>query len=80
MSVISEEEFNVIVEQLMDESDVKFNMLCSIADKTLRPTVAHRCTNDPSLYGKQLEDDIMQEIHIRLIKTCKSSFFITKRC
>lgn len=65
-----------MIEQLLDESNVKFDMLCSIADKILRSTVVHWCANDPSLCGKQLEDDIMQEIYIRLIKTCKSSFLL----
>lgn len=76
MGEISRDEFNIMIEQLMDESNVKFDMLCSIADKILRSTVVHWCANDPSLCGKQLEDDIMQEIYIRLIKTCKSSFLL----
>lgn len=76
MSGISGEEFNIMIEQLLDENEVKFDMLSSIADRTLRPTVVHWCANDPSLCGKQLEEDIMQEIHIRLIKTCKSSFLL----
>ena len=76
MGKISGDEFNIMVEQLLDENAVKFDMLCSIADRTLRPTVAHWCANDPALNGKHFEDDIMQEIYIRLIKTCKSSFLL----
>lgn len=73
---ISKEEFNEMVDQLLNDNEVKFDALCSIAERTLRSTVVHWCVNDPYLCGKQLEDDIMQEIYIRLIKTCKSSFLL----
>lgn len=65
-----------MVEQLLDENGEKFDMLCSIADRTLRSTVAHWCANDPALCGRQMENDVMQEIYIRLIKTCKSTFLL----
>lgn len=76
MIEISQADFGVMIEQLFDENNIRFDMLCSIAYKTLHSTVEHWCVNDPYLCGMKYEDDIMQEIYIRLIKTCKSSFLL----
>lgn len=74
--MFTKEEFNTMVAQLLDKECVSFDMLCSIAEKTLRPTVVYWCASDEALRGQKFEDDIMQEIQIRLIKTCKSSFLL----
>lgn len=72
----STEEFNIMLEELLHAQPASFTMLCSIAEKTLRPSVRRWCAADADLAGQEFEDDIMNEIHIRLIKTCVSSFLL----
>lgn len=75
-AMFSKEEFDIMLEQLLDKNHASFDMLCSIAEKTLRSTVTRWCASDEALRGRRYEDDIMQEIQLRLIKTCKSSFLL----
>lgn len=70
------EEFNVMVNELLQKDPVSFDMLCQIAEKTLRPHVENWCKTDDCLRGRQYQDDIMQEIYIRLIKTTVSGFLL----
>lgn len=72
----STEEFNIMLDELLHSQPASFGMLCSIAEKTLRPSVRRWCATDAALAGQEFEDDIMNEIHIRLIKTCVSSFLL----
>lgn len=70
------EEFNVMVNELLCREYASYDMMCFIADKTLRPSVIRWCNAEPSLRGRGLEDDIMQEIQVRLIKTCVPQFLL----
>lgn len=72
------EEFNIMVNELLQNEPVSFDMLCQIAEKTLRPYVENWCKTDECLRGKQYQDDIMQEIFIRLIKTTVPGFLLHK--
>ena len=72
----SKEEFDIMLEQLLDENQASFDMLCAIAERTLRPSVRHWCANDSRLRSKHFEDDVMQAIHLRLIQTTKSTFLL----
>lgn len=78
MTAFSEKEFGIMVEELIYREQPSFEMLCIIAEKTLRKQVRHWCNSDFGLGGKniELENDIMQEIHIRLIKTAVPMFFL----
>ncbi len=67
-------EFDTMVEELLLSTPVSFNMLCVIAEKTLRPYVIASCANDEWLRGRCCEDDIMQEISVKLIKSTVSQF------
>lgn len=67
-------EFDTMVEELLLSTPVSFNMLCVIAEKTLRPYVISLCANDEWLRGRCCEDDIMQEISVKLIKSTVSDF------
>ncbi|MGN0114785.1 MAG: RNA polymerase sigma factor [Acutalibacteraceae bacterium] len=80
MRPFTDEEFDIMIAQIMDEEHPSFDMLYSIADRTLRPTVKNWCACDPALSGKNLEDDIMQDIFCRLIKTCSTHFLIRDDC
>lgn len=76
MRPFTDEEFDIMIAQIIDEEHPSFDMLYSIADKTLRPTVRYWCAISPALSGKDLEDDIMQDVFCRLIKTCSTHFLI----
>lgn len=70
------EEFYIMVDQLLNQDPISFNMLCEIAEKTLRPSVIKWCNDDEYLNGRGYEDDIMQEIHLRLIQKTISYFLL----
>ncbi len=76
MLAFSAEEFNIMLDQLLYNQQVSFDMLIQIAEKTLRSSVNRWCALDEALAGKGYEDDILQEVYIRLIKTAVSSFFL----
>lgn len=75
MRAFTDEEFRMMVTQLTDANGVSFEMLCRIAEKTLRPLVVHWCW----AHGQHgYSDDVMQEIHIKLIKNCVTKFLFAK--
>ncbi|MBE6974073.1 MAG: hypothetical protein E7436_01085 [Ruminococcaceae bacterium] len=74
--MVSEQEFHIMVDELLYREEVSFTMLCSIAEGVLRPSVRRWCAADDTLRGKNYEEDIMQEIHLRLIKTTVSHFLL----
>ncbi len=76
MRPFTDEEFEIMVAELTDQTAPSFYTLCVIAEKTLRPKVRYRCATDSVLIGRGVEDDIMQEICIRLIKTTLVSFLL----
>lgn len=80
MRSFSNEEFNMMISELIDEKHSSYDLLCSIADRTLRPTVKHWCAMEPALSGRNFEDDIMQDIFCRLIKTCVTFFLKKDNC
>ena len=70
------DEFNVMVNELLYKEPISFDMLCQIAEKTLRPSVVNWCKTEDCLRGRGYEDDIMQEIHLRLMKTTVDYFLL----
>ncbi len=74
--VFTGEEFQIMVDELLYQEPVSFDMLCHIAQKTLENKVRYWCYNDATLKNRGCEDDIMQEIHLRLIKTTVSGFLL----
>ena len=78
--MISNEDFGVLVEELLGREQISYDMLCLLAERELRPLVRRLCRSEPCLRGKDLENDIMQEINIRLIKTAISHFLLREGC
>lgn len=76
MLAFTAEEFNIMLDQLLYNQQVSFDMLIQIAEKTLRSSVKRWCNTDEALAGKGFEEDILQEVYIRLVKTAVSSFFL----
>lgn len=70
------EEFHTMTEELLVYEPASFDMLCHIARKTLQPTVRRWCNAESAVAGREFEEDLMQEICIRLIKTCVTSFLL----
>lgn len=74
----TDEEFKTMVSELLDEERGASDTLCTIAEKALRPMVRHWCSIDLDLRGRGMEDDIMQETFIRLLKTTVTHFLSKK--
>lgn len=72
----TKEEFSAMANELLYSTPVSFDMLCRIAEKTLRPSVVNWCNGEDCLRGRGYEDDIMQEIHLRLMKTTVGYFLL----
>lgn len=70
------DEFDVMVNELLYKDPISFDMLCQVAEKTLRPSVVNWCKTEDCLRGRGYEDDIMQEIHLRLMKTTVDYFLL----
>lgn len=70
----TEEEFHIMVHQLLYQEPASFEMLCVIAQRTLQSSVYRWCAADPYLRGH--EDDILQEIYLRLILRTVPSFLL----
>lgn len=70
------DKFDVMVNELLYKDPISFDMLCQIAEKTLRPSVVNWCKTEDCLRGRGYEEDIMQEIHLRLMKTTVDYFLL----
>lgn len=75
MEFFSGEEFNVIFNEVLDSNGACFDTLLTVCEKMLKGAVRRWCYSDSALRGRQYEEDIMQEIQIRLIKNCVTGFF-----
>lgn len=76
MVAFSQEEFDIMVHQLLYAEPVCFDMLCHIAEKTLRRAVYRWCREDDCLCGRGYENDILQQTHLHLIKSTVSGFLL----
>ena len=69
-------EFETMVNEILYSTPVSFDMLCRIAEKTLKPTVLNWCKNEECLRGRGYEEDLMQEIKLRFIQTVVDYFLL----
>ncbi len=76
MKFFSDEEFGTIFYEIVDSEVICYDTLLFVSQRMLWGSVCKWCYNDPALRGRQFEDDIMQEIQIRLIKKCVTGFFL----
>ena len=74
MSQISKHEFDIIRRDILERQPADFSTFCTAAESLLRPYIRN------ILYTKKadtaLVDDIMQEVHIKLLKTVVTHFFL----
>ena len=69
-----------MVNELLYSTPVSFDALCAIAEKTLRPAVFGWCQSEDCLRGRGYEEDILQEIYLRLMKTTVAYFLLRDGC
>lgn len=72
----TKEEFDIMVDELLYRDPISFDMLCHIADKTLKATVSYWCNAEDCLRGRGFEGDIMQDIHLQLMKKTVDYFLL----
>ena len=78
MRPFTNEEYRIMIFELTEKEPMSFDMMCQIAQRTMMPLIKKWCKTSEDLRNRQLEDDIMQEIHVRLIKTCVTRFLRRK--
>ncbi len=76
MKFFANEEFDKMFREIVGSDYVSYDTLLYISERALSNSVRKWCYNDPVLRGRQYEEDIMQEIQIRLIKNCITGFFL----
>lgn len=74
--MVAEQEFHTMVDELLYQEPASFAMLCDLAQRVLHSSVCRWCAADEVLCGRHYEEDIMQEIYLRLIKTTVTHFLL----
>lgn len=77
--MFSDDEFNSMVMDITAQENPDFSALFEIADKQLKPYIRNKCKNNSSSGIKNAEEDVMQEIRIKLLKNCVTGFFLHDR-
>lgn len=72
---ISRNDFDVILKELFEGDKVCFDTLCRVTMELLTPTVEYWCKTNPVLYGKNCEDDIVQDTELKVLKYSLTNFF-----
>lgn len=79
MPVVKKDVFEELYEKLVDEilsNEIpRYDNLVIFVDKLLKATVKYWCDNDKILRGGCHDEDVIQEIQIRIIKKCEDYFF-----
>lgn len=70
------EEFDTMVQELLFGETGKSEMLHIIAEKVLRPKIRYWCFTVPGLRNRGYDDDVMQEVHLRLMQKTVSHFLM----
>ena len=77
LRVFTDEEFYQMICEV-DCDNPKYDTLCKIADKVLKPTAIKWCTGG-SLRGRYTPEDLMHDIHVRLMITIVTGFLRNER-
>ena len=65
-----------MIDELLCQEKVSFNMLCRITEKTLKSRIEYLCRTDKYLRGREYENDIMQDIYVRVIQKTVTKFLL----
>lgn len=77
LRVFTDEEFYQMICEV-DCDNPKYDTLCMIADKVLKPTAIKWCTGG-ILRGRYTSEDLMHDIHVRLMITIVTGFLRNER-
>lgn len=77
LRVFTDEEFYQMICEV-DCDNPKYDTLCKIADKVLKPTAIKWCTGG-ILKGRYTPEDLMNDIHVRLIQKISTGFLRNER-
>ena len=72
----SNEEFNIMVDELLNREPMSFTMLCEISAKTLRNKIKYWCSEEPCLKGRGYEEDILHDVQIKLMRITVPCFLL----
>ncbi len=72
--MIAVEEFNIMIDELVGSELQSYDILLHIVDKTLLRYVVGLCGSITELKDKEYEEEIMQDIRVKVVKNCVSSF------
>lgn len=78
MAYFTQEEYDKMRCELLEQDFPCFDTMLHIANKTLTHYVEKECFMDPALRGGEHDWEIMQEVYIRLVKTCIPNFFLNE--
>lgn len=70
------EEFDIMVQELLYQEPLSYAMLCQIAEKCLKKRVYAMCAANEDLRGRKREEDVLQEVYIRLMNTTIYGFLL----
>lgn len=76
--VFTQEEFDIMVDELVVQKPTKYHMLCQISLEFLGPKVDAWCRSNEVLRGRGYEEDILQEIVAHLLTVTVDKFFLSK--
>lgn len=75
----SQEEFDQMVQEVLHTNPSRYDTLCRMAERLLKPMIAGWCRKDPALRGRDLEADILNDILLHLMKTVVHGFLLHDR-
>lgn len=76
MKYISIDEFDCVYRQLHESGFTCYDALLAITDKVTKKFVYKQCNCNPALSKRGYEEDIMQEVRLKVIKNCVHGFFL----
>ena len=72
----SQEEFDRMVQEVLYTTPSRYDTLCDMAQRLLTPMVAGWCRKDSCLRGRGLEEDILNDVLLHLMKTVVHGFLL----
>ncbi|MBQ4556450.1 MAG: sigma-70 family RNA polymerase sigma factor [Clostridia bacterium] len=75
MNMISQNEFDQIIVELIYTKPAKYDALCAAATALLEKPLRRKFTTTPALAATCTYEDVLSEVYIRLIKSAVPSFF-----
>ena len=78
MRRFTDEEYETMISELTDPEKPSFDMLCTIAEKELRPMIKGLCAKSNVLRSQDAENEVMQMTIIRLIRYTVTHFLLRK--